>query len=118
MFLVLKTISPAYPAKISSLGFLAHRHRWAHVLKKQSSILFIVCLPRKTNFRFPFPFAAYEGKFAISIFCFKQTNRNCRFPLVLFFMCKGMCVSVCEGVCIYAHLHVYIFINYLYLYLY
>ncbi len=34
-------------------------------------------------------------------------------------MCKGMCVSVCEGVCVYAHLHVYVFIIiYIYIYIY
>ncbi len=41
-------------------------------------------LTRKTNFHFPFPFAANKWKFAISDFCFQQTNGSCHFPLVPF----------------------------------
>ncbi len=39
--------------------------RWARLLKQR--VLFIVCRPRKTNFRFLFLFAANKWIFAISI---------------------------------------------------
>ncbi len=45
---------------------------------------FTICRPRKiekTNVHFPFPFAANKRKFAVSIFCLKQTNESCRFLL-------------------------------------
>ncbi len=47
-------------------------------------LLFIVCLSRKTNSHFPFPFAANKWKLSISIFCLQQTNWNCHFLLVLY----------------------------------
>jgi hypothetical protein len=36
-----------------------NRNRW---------LPFIVCRPKKTNFRLPFPFSANKGKFAVSVF--------------------------------------------------
>jgi hypothetical protein len=47
-------------------------------------LLFIVCLPRKTNSHFSFPFVANKWKLSISIFCLQQTNWNCHFLLVLY----------------------------------
>jgi hypothetical protein len=46
--------------------------------------VFIVCRPWKTNFHFPFPFAANKQKFAVSVFGLQQINRSCCFLLVLF----------------------------------
>jgi hypothetical protein len=48
----------------------------------------IVCRPRKTNFRFVFPFAANKWKFAVSIFCLQKTKEtavscSCMYPAEL-----------------------------------
>jgi hypothetical protein len=48
---------------------------------------FIVCLPRTTNVRFLFPFAAKKRKFAVSIFRFQKTNGGSRCPLIPFSVC-------------------------------
>ncbi len=45
---------------------------------------FIICRPRKINFRFMFPFAANKQKFAVSVFHLQQTIGSCCFLLVLF----------------------------------
>jgi hypothetical protein len=79
MFLVLKIISPVYPAKISSLGFLANTHRWAHLLKKQSSILFTFAYQGKQASVFrcrlqhmkgslPLPFSVLSKQTEIAVF--------------------------------------------------
>ncbi len=47
---------------------------------------FIVCQPRNTNFRFPSQCAANKRKFVVSAFRLQQTNGNCRFLLVPFFI--------------------------------
>ncbi len=59
-------------------------------LKQQWSIAvpLIICRPSKANFRFPFPFGANKRKFAVSVFCLQLTNGSCRFPLVLFSVCR------------------------------
>ncbi len=48
----------------------------------------IVCRPRKTNFRFPFPFAANKQRFAVFVFCLQHTNRSCRILLVPLSACR------------------------------
>jgi hypothetical protein len=40
--------------------------------------------PRKTNFRYPFPFAANKRRFFFSVFRLQQTNGSYRFLLALF----------------------------------
>ncbi len=72
-------------------------------------LLIIVCRPWKTNVRFLFPFAAIKRKFAVSVFSFQQTNRNCRFLLVPLFVCVGVlgCVCVCVYLCLYLYFYLY-----------
>jgi hypothetical protein len=48
---------------------------------------FIVCRPRKTNVRFPFPFDANKRKFVVSVFRLHKINGSCPFPLVPFSVC-------------------------------
>ncbi len=55
-------------------------HRWALLLNSNHWLPFIVCRLRKTNFRFPFLFAANKQKFL---------NGSCRFLLVPFFSLRN-----------------------------
>jgi hypothetical protein len=57
--------------------FSLNRHVFA-----ESAILYyqLSFVPSKTNFRFPFPFAAKKQKCAISVFCLRQSNGSCHFP--------------------------------------
>ncbi len=61
--------------------------RWptdGHVcLNSNCHLQFIVCQPRKKNFRFLFPLAPKLMKFVVYIFCLQQINVSCRFLLVL-----------------------------------
>jgi hypothetical protein len=62
-------------------------HRWAHLLKQQSSRIIIVYrspVKEKIYFRFPFSFAANKRKFAISVFHLQKASGSCFFPLVPF----------------------------------
>jgi hypothetical protein len=66
-------------------------HRWAHLLKQQSSIIIIVDrLPakKKTYFRFPFLFAANKRKFGISVFHLQKASGSCPFLLIPFFFAE------------------------------
>jgi hypothetical protein len=58
-------------------------HRWAPLLKQQSSIT-IYCLSTKENKHL---FAAKKWKFAVYVFRLQQTNGSCRFLLVPFSVC-------------------------------
>jgi hypothetical protein len=63
----------------------AEIHRWERSLKESNRRLpFIVCRPKKTYFRFPFPFAANNRKFEISVFHLQQTNGSRLFQSVPF----------------------------------
>jgi hypothetical protein len=62
------------------------RHSCGNIDKslQQLQLPFIIFRPRKTNFRFPFPFTANRRKFAVSLFhCWKQTE-DAVSPVVLY----------------------------------
>jgi hypothetical protein len=63
---------------------VSYEHRWARLLKQQSSIT-IYRLLTKENKR-PFSFAANQRMFAASMFRLQKTN-GCRFQLVPFTVC-------------------------------
>jgi hypothetical protein len=71
-------------------------------------LMFIVCRRRKTNFSFPFPFAAIKRKFAVSVFHLQQTNGNCCFHSVSVFV-WGEVVGVCVYLQ-YTFIYIYIYI--------
>jgi hypothetical protein len=68
---------------------MAWRHRWAHLLKQQSSITFYR-LPTKEN----------KLSFSVCIFRLQQTNGNCRFLLYPRHVCVCLCVWGCLCVCV------------------
>ncbi len=55
-------------------------HRWAHLLKQQSSITIYRLLTKENKL----PFSANKRKFAVFVFHLQQTNWSCFFPLVSF----------------------------------
>ncbi len=64
----------------------------------------IVCRPRQTNFRFPFPLAADKRKLAVSVFCFLGNKRKSPF-----FVRSILDVCVCVCVCVCMNIFIFIF---------
>jgi hypothetical protein len=62
--------------QLSAAILSAYTHRWARLLKQQTSIT-VYYLP-KTSFQ------KTNGEFAVSAFRLQQMNGSCRFPLVIF----------------------------------
>jgi hypothetical protein len=82
---------------------MRNKHRWALLLKQQTSITFDRLLTKETNFCFPFPVAANKRKFAISAFR-------------IYVYEKYTYYYITERIYIYIYTYIYIY-RYIYIYI-